>query len=57
MAGAPWVPLPRYTRQAHPTAEERNNWKLFGTGRGIHRHDVDEGLSIDGFLAGTKSSE
>ena len=51
------VPLAWYPRLIHATPEERNNWELIGTGQGIHWPDLDEDLSIEGFLAGRKSGE
>ena len=41
----------------HATPEERDNWELIGTGQGIHWPDLDEDLSIEGFLAIRKSGE
>ena len=51
------VPLAWYPRLVHATPEERNNWELIGTGQGVHWPDLDEDLSIEGFLAGRKSGE
>lgn len=51
------VPLAWYPRLVHATLEERNNWELIGTGQGVHWPDLDEDLSIEGFLAGRKSGE
>ena len=51
------VPLSWYPRLVHATPDERNNWELIGTGEGIHWPDLDEDLSIEGFLAGRKSGE
>ena len=51
------VPLFWYPRLAHATLEERDNWELIGTGEGIHWPDLDEDLSIEGFLTGRKSGE
>ena len=51
------VPLAWYPRLVHATPEERNNRELIGTGQGIHWPDLDEDLSIEGFLAGRKSGE
>ncbi len=51
------VPLAWYPRLVHATPGERNNWELIGTGQGIHWPDLDEDLSIEGFLAGRKSGE
>ena len=51
------VPLTWYPRLLHGTPEERNNWELFGEGRHIHWPDLDEDLSVEGFLAGSPSGE
>ncbi len=51
------VPLSWYPRLVHATPEERDNWELIGTGQGIHWPDLDEDLSVEGFLAGRKSGE
>ena len=51
------VPLSWYPRLVHATPEESNNWELIGPGQGIHWPDLDEDLSIVGFLAGRKSGE
>ena len=62
--GDSWPPLPvaiaaspSPPRSIHGTPEERDNWKLIGSGEGIHWPDLDEDLSIEGFLAGRKSGE
>ena len=34
------VPLLWYPRLTHATLEERNNWRLIGTGQGIHWPDL-----------------
>ncbi|MCI0393617.1 MAG: DUF2442 domain-containing protein [Chloroflexi bacterium] len=46
------VPLFWYLRLANASDGERNNWELIGRGRGIHWPDLDEDLSVRGFLAG-----
>ena len=51
------VPLAWYPRLVHATQGERDNWELIGTGEGIHWPDLDEDLSIEGFLAGWPSGE
>ena len=51
------VPISWYPRLVQATPEERNNWELIGTGQGIHWPDLDEDLSVEGFLAGRKSGE
>ena len=51
------VPLAWYPRLVHAIQEERDNWELIGTGVGIHWPDLDEDISIEGFLAGWPSRE
>ena len=51
------VPLAWYPRLVHATPEERNNWELIGGGMGIHWPDLDEDLSVEGFIKGLKSGE
>lgn len=51
------VPLPWYPRLVYATQEERNNWKLIGTGQGIRWPDLDEDLSVEGLIAGRPSGE
>ena len=51
------VPLAWYPRLVHATPAERDKWELYAEGRHIHWPDLDEDLSIEGFLAGRKSGE
>ena len=51
------VPLAWYPRLVHATPQERTNWRMIGTGQGIHWPDLDEDLSVEGLLAGRKSGE
>ncbi|MBK9246610.1 MAG: DUF2442 domain-containing protein [Ignavibacteria bacterium] len=51
------VPLSWYPRLQHATTDELNNWELCGGGYGIHWEQLDEDLSIQGLLAGSKSGE
>jgi len=51
------LPLEWYPRLKFGTPAERNNWRLVGEGVGIHWPDLDEDLSVEGFLAGRKSIE
>ncbi len=50
------VPLVWYPRLYHAGEEARNNWRLIGKGLGIHWPDLDEDLSVKGFLAGGEGS-
>jgi len=51
------LPLEWYPRLKHGSPAERNNWRLIGNGEGVHWPDLDEDLSVDGFIAGRKSGE
>jgi len=51
------LPIEWYPRLKFGTPAERNNWRLVGEGVGIHWPDLDEDLSVEGFLAGRKSAE
>jgi hypothetical protein len=45
--GAPLVWFPRL---AAATSEQRQHWQLIGHGVGLHWPDLDEDLSVAGFL-------
>ena len=51
------VPLDWFPRLVHAVPEERNNWRLIGSGHGIHWEDIDEDISVEGLLAGKPSGE
>ena len=51
------VPLGWYPRLDYGSASERRNWRLIGTGEGIHWPDLDEDISVEGLLAGRPSGE
>lgn len=51
------VPLAWFPRLVHATPEERNTWRLIGTGQGIHWEPIDEDISVEGLLAGRPSGE
>ena len=51
------VPLAWYPRLAHATPAELKNWRLIGRGEGIHWPDLDEDISIDNLLTGSRSGE
>lgn len=46
------VPLSWYPRLLTARADQRWNFRLIGSGEGIHWPDIDEDLSIAGILAG-----
>ena len=47
------VPLAWSWRLAEATPAQRANFRLIGTGQGIHWPDVDEDISVEGMLHGT----
>ena len=51
------APIEWYPRLVHATQHERKNWRLSGGGRGIHWGDLDEDISVEGLLAGRRSTE
>jgi hypothetical protein len=51
------VPLAWFPRLLQSTPEERNHWRLIGSGHGIHWEDIDEDISVEGLLAGRPSGE
>lgn len=51
------VPLAWYPRLAQATVAERDNWRLIGSGRGIHWPDLDEDISVANLLTGQPSGE
>lgn len=51
------APIAWFPRILHATLGERNNWRLIGSGEGIHWPDLDEDISIDSILFGKPSGE
>ena len=51
------VPLALFPRLTHATADERNQWRLIGKGRGIHWDKVDEDISVESLLGAKSSGE
>jgi hypothetical protein len=51
------APLAWYPRLLHGTPEERGNWRLIGSGEGVHWPDLDEDLSMEGLISGRPSGE
>lgn len=51
------VPMAWYPRLHGGTLKERENFELIGDGEGIHWPDLDEGISVEGILAGRRSAE
>jgi hypothetical protein len=46
------VPLAWSWRLSEATPAQRANWRLIGSGQGIHWPDVDEDISVRGMLDG-----
>ena len=46
------VPLAWSWRLAEATPAQRTNFRLIGTGQGVHWPDVDEDVSVEGMLHG-----
>lgn len=46
------TPIMWYPRLRDATPQQRENWRLNGSGVGIHWPDVDEDLSVEGMLDG-----
>ena len=49
------VPLVWFPRLLAASPEARRKWELLGDGEGIHWPDVDEDLSVEGLLAGSRA--
>lgn len=49
------APLWWYPRLQNATPEQRAHWEIAGAGRGIHWPDVDEDISLEGLLRGSKA--
>lgn len=46
------VPLVWYPRLFNATPKQRENWRVSGSGYGIHWEEIDEDLSTEGMLRG-----
>jgi hypothetical protein len=51
------APLSWYPRLRHATVEEREDWRLIGSGRGIHWPQLDEDISVENIVFGKPSAE
>jgi hypothetical protein len=51
------VPLTWYPRLLHATKQERERFELIGDGEGVHWPVLNEDISVEGLLAGRRSSE
>ena len=50
------VPLAWSWRLSDATAEQRANWRLIGSGEGVHWPDVDEDIGVRGMLDGVPAA-
>ena len=46
------VPLAWSWRLSEATPAQRANWRLIGSGQGVHWPDIDEDLSVEGMFYG-----
>jgi hypothetical protein len=53
--GSATAPYWWYPRLRDATPEERQNWQISGSGRGIWWPGIDEDLSVTGILEGRKA--
>jgi hypothetical protein len=51
------VPLSWFPRLNHGTDEECAEWRLIGSGHGIHWTELDEDISVENLLLGKPSGE
>lgn len=51
------APLTWYPRLLHATAQEVGNFRVIGSGQGVHWPDLDEDISVENLLLGRASSE
>lgn len=51
------APLAWFPRLVHGSPDERNQWRLIGSGMGIHWPELDEDISVENLLAGKRSAE
>lgn len=51
------VPLAWFPRLLHATAKERLDWRLIGSGEGIHWSAIEEDISVESLIAGRPSAE
>jgi hypothetical protein len=51
------VPMTWFPQLLHGTRTQRSNWRLMGSGEGIHWPDLDEDISVASLLTGRPSSE
>jgi hypothetical protein len=44
------APTEWFPRLRDATPDERAQWRLIGRGEGVHRRDIDEGVSVNALL-------
>jgi Protein of unknown function (DUF2442) len=44
------IPLDWFPTLRDASEKERNNWRLIGSGEGIHWEDIDEDILVEGLL-------
>jgi hypothetical protein len=44
------IPLDWFPSLRDASEKERNNWRLIGSGEGIHWEDIDEDILVEGLL-------
>jgi len=52
-----YIPLVWYSSLVNATKKELENYEILGDGEGIHWKDLDEDLSIKGFLQGISTNK
>jgi hypothetical protein len=50
------VPLAWSWRLSDATPEQRANWRLIGSGEGVHWPEIDEDISVRGMLDGVPAT-
>lgn len=51
------APLSWFPRLCHGDSDERSDWRLIGSGRGIHWPRLGEDISVDNLIFGKPSAE
>ena len=52
-----YVPLSWYPSLSHAAKKELENYEILGDGEGVYWEDLDEDLSVKGFLQGISINE
>ena len=51
------APITWYPRLANGTAHEHANWRMIGSGHGVHWPDLGEDINVEALLEGRRSNE